>query len=40
MLLLRPELVAFETELAAWLASPHGRFEAYYAARERLGPIA
>jgi hypothetical protein len=37
LLLLRPELVAFEGQLAAWLTSPQGQFEAYYAARERLG---
>jgi NAD-dependent SIR2 family protein deacetylase len=36
MLLLRPEIVAFEDEVTAWLRTPLGRFEAYYAARERL----
>jgi endogenous inhibitor of DNA gyrase (YacG/DUF329 family) len=36
MLLLRPEIVAFEHELAAWLGTPQGRFSAYYAARRRL----
>jgi hypothetical protein len=36
MLLLRPEIVAFEDELTAWLGTPSGRFEAYYAARDRL----
>jgi NAD-dependent SIR2 family protein deacetylase len=35
MLLLRPEIVAFESELAGWLRSPRGRFETYYAARAR-----
>ena len=37
MLLLRPGLVRFEDELAAWLLTPHGRFASFYAARERLG---
>jgi hypothetical protein len=36
MLLLRPEIVAFEDELTAWLCTPCGRFESYYAARDRL----
>jgi NAD-dependent SIR2 family protein deacetylase len=36
MLLLRPEIVAFEDELTDWLRTPSGRFEAYYAARKRL----
>jgi len=36
MLLLRPEIIAFEDELEGWLCTPRGRFEAYYAARERL----
>jgi hypothetical protein len=36
MLLLRPEIVAFEDELSAWMRTPCGRFESYYAARERL----
>ena len=36
MLLLRPEIIAFEDELTAWLCTPNGRFESYYAARERL----
>jgi len=31
MLLLRPEIVAFEDELASWLRTPHGRFAQYYA---------
>ena len=32
---LRDELERFESELAAYLASPGGRFSAYYAERER-----
>jgi hypothetical protein len=36
MLLLRPEIVAFESELASWLSTPQGRFAAFYASRERL----
>jgi NAD-dependent SIR2 family protein deacetylase len=36
MLLLRPEIVAFEDELDAWLVTPQGQFERYYAARDRL----
>jgi NAD-dependent SIR2 family protein deacetylase len=36
MLLLRPAIVAFEDELAAWLRTPHGRFARYYARRQRL----
>ena len=40
MLLLRPELIRFEMEMADWLRTPQGRFEAYYAVRERLGPPA
>jgi hypothetical protein len=36
MLLLRPEIVAFEDDVTEWLRTPYGRFEAYYAARERL----
>ena len=35
MLLLRPEIVAFESELSAWLRTPRGRFETYYAHRSR-----
>jgi NAD-dependent SIR2 family protein deacetylase len=35
MLLLRPEIVAFEAELSTWLRTPEGRFETYYAARAR-----
>jgi hypothetical protein len=33
---LRAELAAFELQLAAYLASPRGRFETYYAERDRL----
>ena len=36
MLLLRPEIVGFEDELAAWLRTPQGRFAQYYARRERV----
>jgi hypothetical protein len=36
MLLLRPEIVAFEDELACWLRTPQGRFARYYAQRERM----
>jgi hypothetical protein len=32
---LRHELVAVDAEIAAYLASPRGRFELWYAARER-----
>jgi hypothetical protein len=40
MLLMRPEIFGFERELAAWLRTPQGRFETYYAARKRLGVAA
>ena len=40
MLLLRPEVVRFEAELEAWLATDYGRFETYYAARGRPAPPA
>jgi len=40
MLLLRPEIVRFETEVAAWMQTPRGRFETYYAMRERVGAAA
>ena len=33
---LRAEIASFELQLAAFLASPRGRFEAYYAERDRL----
>jgi hypothetical protein len=33
---LRAELASFDVQLAAFLASPRGRFETYYAERERL----
>lgn len=32
---LRAEIASFDIQLAAWLASPHGRFETWYAARTR-----
>ena len=32
---LRDEIDQFEAELAVYLASPQGRFELYYAGRER-----
>ncbi len=32
---LRSELAAFDAELGAWLVSPHGRFAAWLAERER-----
>ncbi len=34
---LRDELEGFEQALALFLASAHGRFEAFYAERERFG---
>jgi hypothetical protein len=34
-LVIRREVTAFEAELGAWLATPHGRFAAWLAARER-----
>ena len=40
MLLLRPEIAAFEEELAQWLSTPRGQFAAYYAARERFASLA
>jgi hypothetical protein len=33
---LRAELAAFEAQFAAYLESPQGRFELWYAERERL----
>jgi hypothetical protein len=33
---LRTELEAFEGQFAAYLESPHGRFDLWYAERERL----
>lgn len=33
---LRVERAAFEDQLAAYLDSPHGRFELWYAERERV----
>jgi NAD-dependent SIR2 family protein deacetylase len=35
MLVLRPEIVAFDAQLSDWLETPQGRFATYYAARER-----
>ncbi len=32
----RTELALFDVQLAAYLASPQGRFDAYYAQRARL----
>jgi phage portal protein BeeE len=40
MLVLRPEIVAFEAELCDWLDTPQGRFAAYYAERERDAALA
>ena len=37
---LRAEIASFELQLAAFLASPRGRFEAYYAERDRLSAAA
>jgi hypothetical protein len=34
---LRDEVAQFDVHLAAYLASPHGRFEQFYAARTRPG---
>jgi hypothetical protein len=33
---LRAELASFEVQLAAFLASPRGRFETFYAERDRI----
>ena len=35
---LRGEKAVFDAQLGAYLDSPHGRFELYYAARERARP--
>lgn len=32
---LRPEIEAFDAQLGAWLATPSGRFERFYAERAR-----
>ena len=40
MFQLRAELASFDVQLAAFLASPHGRFETYYAERARLAAAA
>jgi hypothetical protein len=34
---LRGEIESFEEDFAGWLATPRGRFELYYAARDRAG---
>lgn len=36
MFQLRAELASFDVQVAAFLASPRGRFEVYYAERQRL----
>jgi hypothetical protein len=36
MLLHRLQISAFEQQFNDWLHTPHGRFAAYYAARERF----
>ena len=36
MFQLRTEVALFDVQLAAYLASPRGRFDAYYALRDRL----
>jgi hypothetical protein len=36
MLLLRLQISAFEQQFNDWLHTPHGRFAAYYAARQRV----
>jgi hypothetical protein len=36
MLLHRLQITAFEQQFNDWLHTPHGRFAAYYAARERF----
>lgn len=35
---LRDEVAALESQVAEFLASPHGRFELWYAARSRRRP--
>jgi hypothetical protein len=40
MFQLRAEVASFDVQLAAFLASPRGRFETYYAARQRLLAVA
>ena len=39
LLRLRPGIVAFEADLRAYLASPRGRFERFYAERQRLATV-
>jgi hypothetical protein len=36
LLLLRPQIVAFERQFGFWLDTAQGQFAAYYATRERL----
>jgi hypothetical protein len=36
LLLLRPQIAAFELQFRDWLHTPQGRFAAFYAARQRL----
>lgn len=37
LLPLRPEVDAFDDLLGSWLTTPHGRFEQFYAERNRPG---
>jgi len=36
MLLLRLQIAAFDQQFNDWLRTPQGRFESFYAARQRL----
>ena len=38
LLLLRPQIAAFELQFHDWLCTPQGRFALYYAARQRRDP--
>ena len=38
LLLLRPQIAAFELQFHDWLCTPQGRFALYYAARQRREP--
>ena len=40
LLLLRPQIAAFELQFRDWLYTPQGRFAAFYAARQRLAVAA
>ena len=40
LLLLRPQIAAFELQFRDWLSTPQGRFAAFYAARQRLAVAA